>query len=186
VQRIEIPGHNESGELMATAALVSVGEYLNTSYRPDQEMLEGQLVERNVGEYDHSNLQGALVAWMRQRQREWNIRVLPEQRIQISLSRFRVPDICVVSREQELESVFTRPPLICIEILSKDDTLRSMQERVDDYRAFGVPNIWVLDPVKRRAYVCTHGDFREPEGETLEIALSPVRIPLQDLFSDLD
>ncbi len=171
---------------MTTAALVSVSEYLKTSYRPDQEMLEGRLVERNVGEYDHSNLRGALIAWMRRRQREWNIRVLPEQRIQVSATRFRVPDVCVISREQEIEAVFTRPPLLCIEVLSKDDTLRSMQDRVDDYRAFGVPNIWVLDPVKRRAYVCTAGDFREPEGEILEIARSPIRIALPDLFSDLD
>jgi Uma2 family endonuclease len=171
---------------MATALLVSVNEYLKTSYRPDRELVEGRLMERNVGEYDHSNLQGALVAWLRQHQREWNIRVLPEQRIQISTTRFRIPDVCVISREQEVEPVFTRPPLVCIEVLSKDDTLRSMQERVDDYRAFGVPNIWVLDPVKRRAYICTHGDFREPEGEVLEVAFSPIRMQLQDLFSDLD
>jgi len=75
---------------METAALVSVSEYLNSSYRPDQEMMEGRLVERNVGEYDHSNLQGALVAWLRQRHREWYIRVLPEQRLQVSATRFRV------------------------------------------------------------------------------------------------
>jgi Uma2 family endonuclease len=171
---------------MATAALVSVREYLDTSYRPDREMLEGQLIERNVGEYDHSNLQGALVTWLRGHQREWNIRVLPEQRIQVSATRFRVPDVCVISREQELEPVFTRPPLICIEVLSKDDTLRSIQDRVDDYRAFGVPHIWVLDPVKRRAYVCMLGDFREPAGEVLEVARSSIRVPLRDLFADLD
>ena len=171
---------------MATAAPVSVSKYLKTSYRPDQEMLEGRLVERNVGESDHSNLQGALVAWMRRHQREWNIRVLPAQRIRVSANRFRVPDVCVVSREQEVEAVFTRPPLLCIEVLSKDDTLRGMQDRVDEYRAFGVPNIWVLDPVKRRAYVCMLGDFREPEGGILEIDLSPIRVVLADLFSDLD
>jgi Uma2 family endonuclease len=172
---------------MATAALVSVSEYLNTTYRPDRELLDGQPTERNVGEYDHSNLQGALVVWMRGRQHEWNIRVLPEQRIQVTPGRFRVPDLCVVSRKQKLEPVFTEPPLICIEILSKQDTLQSLQERIDDYRVFGVPNIWVLnpDPAKPRAYVCMPGGFREPEGGVLEVPDSAIRVPLSDLFSEL-
>jgi hypothetical protein len=69
---------------MSTSALISVDDYLSASYRPDWEMLEGKLIERNVGEYDHSNLQGALVVWLRRHQREWNIRVLPEQRIRVS------------------------------------------------------------------------------------------------------
>ncbi len=171
---------------MSTAVLVSTTEYLKTTYRPDQELLDGQLVERNVGEYEHSNLQGALVAAMRQHAREWDIRVLPEQRIQVSPTRYRVPDVSVISRGQQIQQIFTHPPLLCIESLSKDDTLRSMQERINDYRAFGVPNIWVLDPVGRRAYVCSYGDFREPENKILTIDLSPIRIPLQDLFADLD
>ncbi len=171
---------------MLTATLVPVTEYLNTSYRPDLELLDGQLVARNVGEYDHSNLQGALIASLRSRQRDWNIRVLPEQRLQVTATRFRIPDVCVISRDQVIEPVFTRPPLICIEVLSKDDTLRSMQERVDDYHAFGVPNIWILDPLKRRAYVCTAGDFREPSDRTLEVAGSSIRISLPELFTELD
>ena len=74
----------------------------------------------------------------------------------------------------------------CIEVLSKDDTLRSMQDRVDDDVAFGVPNIWVLNPVKRRAHVCSFRDFREPENGILEVANSPIGISLADLFADLD
>ncbi len=35
---------------MATGALVSVDEYLRTSYRPDCDYVDGILVERNVGE----------------------------------------------------------------------------------------------------------------------------------------
>ena len=171
---------------MSTAALISVGEYLAASYRPDRELVDGQLLERNVGEYDHSNLQGALIIWMGKRQREWNVRVLPEQRIQVRADRFRIPDVCVISREQKIEAVFTQPPLLCIEVLSKDDTLRSIQERVDDYLAFGVPNIWILDPAKRRAYVCTRGEFHEPEGNLLAVEGSPVRIPLAELFAELD
>ena len=171
---------------MSTTTSVPASEYMATSYRPDVELLDGELIERNMGEYDHSNLQGAVVAWMRARQHEWNIRVLPEQRLQVAVNRFRIPDICVISRDQAIEPVFTRPPLICIEVLSKDDTLRGMQERVDDYHAFGVQNVWILDPVKHRAYVCAGGDFREPADGKLEVVSSPIRISLHELFAELD
>ena len=99
----------------------------------------------------------------------------------------RVPDLCVVSRKQKLEAVFTEPPVICVEILSKQDTLQSLQDRIDDYRFFGVPNIWILnpDPAKPRAYVCILGGFREPEDGVLEVPGSPIRIPIKDLFSEL-
>jgi len=43
---------------MSTATAVSLSEYLNTSYRPDCDYLDGELLERNGGERDHSRLQG--------------------------------------------------------------------------------------------------------------------------------
>ena len=171
---------------MSTAALVSISEYLSTSYRPDRDLIDGQLIERNVGEYDHSHLQGALITWFTNRQREWNIRVLPEQCIRVSSTRFRIPDVCIISRDQEIEPVFTKPPLVCIEVLSKDDTLRSMQDRIDDYLAFGVPNVWVLDPVARRAYVCSRQGLREPEDGMLRASGTPIEISLPELFREMD
>ncbi len=171
---------------MSTATLVSPAEYLAKTFRPDRELVDGELVERNVGEYDHADLQTALAAWIRNRRREWNIRVLVEQRVRVAANRFRIPDVCVIQRDRPIEPVFTQPPLLCVEVLSKDDTLRSMQDRVDDYLAFGVPNIWIIDPAKRRAYICSKEGFLEPEGRVLEVAGSPLRIPLDDLFADLD
>ena len=38
-------------------ALISVDEYLRTSDRPDCEYLEGQVLERNLGERPHARLQ---------------------------------------------------------------------------------------------------------------------------------
>jgi Uma2 family endonuclease len=171
---------------MATAALISVEEYLATSYSPDVELIDGQLLERNLGEYDHANLQSALVTLLRNRGREWKIRAVVEQRIRVRAKRYRIPDVCVVSRDEPIEPVFTRPPLVCVEVLSEDDTLRSLEDKVDDYIAFGVENIWALDPVKRRAYLCTKGSFREPEAGILVVPGSPIQISLKDLFADLD
>jgi len=171
---------------MSTATLISVEEYLATSYRPDRELVDGQLLERNLGEYDHSDLQTALASWLRNRRHEWNIRVVVEQRVQVKPDRFRIPDVSVLSRDQPVEPIFRQPPLLCIEVLSKDDTLRSIEDRVDDYLAFGVANIWILDPEKRRAYVCTRGSFVEPADGILSIPGSPIQIQLKDLFADLD
>jgi hypothetical protein len=79
-------------------------------------MFDGQIEERNWGEYDHAALQAALIIWFGQHQREWNIEVLPEQRMQISPVRLRVPDICLVSLDRPVEQILTKPPLACIEI----------------------------------------------------------------------
>src|SRR5215471_1638366 len=139
---------------MASSTLVSVSEYLKNSYRPDCDYVDGRIEERNVGERDHAALQAALIAWFYQHQQEWNIEVLPEQRIQVSPTRFRVPDVCLVSRDQPVEQILTKPPIACIEILSPEDTLRRMQERIADYRQFGVENIWILDPATQKGYNC--------------------------------
>lgn len=55
-----------------------------------------------------------------------------------------------------------------------------------DYLSFGVANVWILDPAKRRAYVCSRGRFQEPEGRILEVPSSEIRIPLDSLFAELD
>ncbi len=42
---------------MPARTLISVEEYLATSYRPDCDYVDGEVVERNLGEWDHSRLQ---------------------------------------------------------------------------------------------------------------------------------
>jgi Uma2 family endonuclease len=171
---------------MATATLIPVEEYLATSYEPDREYVDGELVERNLGEYDHSNMQAALTALLRNRAREWNVRALVEQRVRVGARRIRVPDVCLISRDLPIEGVITHPPLVCIEVLSPEDRLRYYQDKVDDYTAMGVAAIWLFDPVKRQAFVCTREGFLPPEGGVLAIPGSLIQIPLKDFFADLD
>jgi Uma2 family endonuclease len=44
------------------------------------------------------------------------------------------------------ERVLDQPPLIAIEILSPDDRLMDLQEKIDEYVKFGVEHIWIFDP----------------------------------------
>jgi hypothetical protein len=50
-----------------TPTLVSLSEYLATIYRPDCEYVDGELLERNVGEWDHSRLQALLSGYLLRR-----------------------------------------------------------------------------------------------------------------------
>jgi Uma2 family endonuclease len=171
---------------MSTVAVVSIEEYLSTSYRPDCDYVDGEVRERNVGEYDHGRLQARLAIWFGIHERDWHVRVSAEQRVRVRSGRYRIPDVCVIDWDQPIEPVFTAPPLIFIEVLSKDDSLRGIRERVDDYLNFGVPNVWILDPVLRKAYVCTPTGFQEPEGGVLRAGGSPVHLPLAEIFAELD
>ena len=160
---------------------VSISEYLKSSYRPDCDFVDGKLEERNVGEHDHAALQAALILWFGQHQEEWNIEVLPEQRIQILPTRFRVPDICLVSLDQPVEQILTRLPLACIEILSPEDTLRRMQDRINDYRKFGVSSIWILDPATQRGYDCQPSGWLE--ATEFQVPNTPIRLVLSQIFA---
>ncbi|HYI92683.1 MAG TPA: Uma2 family endonuclease [Bryobacteraceae bacterium] len=130
---------------MAVQSLISVEEYLKTVYRPDRDYVDGSVEERNLGERDHSRLTAQIVVWFYSLETEKNIRVYPEQRVQVSPTKFRVPDICITDGEPK-EQILTQPPLLCIEILSPEDRLERVLVRIEEFLAFGVPEVWVIAP----------------------------------------
>ena len=134
----------------------ALAEYLATGYQPDREYLDGQVLERNVGEGRHSYALAVLGAWLCGHQKRLGVVTLASQRVQVSQTRFRVPDVCVVKKE-DFGDIITSPPLLCIEVLSPEDRWNRVQESIDDYLRFGVPEIWVIDPALAKAWVCTPG-----------------------------
>ena len=168
---------------MPTAVLTSVAQYLSTSFRPDREFLDGIIAERNVGEFDHSRLQSLLTIYLGMREKQWGILVLTEQRVQVKPTRFRIPDVCVVKSPHTGEQILNKPPLLCIEILSKDDRLSEMQDRIDDYLEFGVRSVWLLDPRKKRGFLYTEGGMTEPADRVLRLESSEITIPFDEIFT---
>lgn len=167
---------------MPSTTLIPVSEYLSTTYRPDRDYVDGLVLERNLGEWDHSSLQMAVSGWFFIRRRGLGIHVVPEQRVQVTPTRFRIPDVCVVVGPEPEEQILTRPPFLCVEILSRDDTMKQMRQRVDDYLAFGVKNVWVLDPRARRAYAFTESAMREISEGHLSTTSPDISIPLSEIF----
>ncbi len=132
---------------MATATLISAAEYLTSTYRPDCDYLDGQVVERNVGEQSHGRLQGLIFAWLLAREQRWKIRAMVEVRLRINSQRFRIPDVMVLSASvPREEAIVVTPPLLCIEILSPGDNLKRIWDRTQDYFSIGVPTCWIIDP----------------------------------------
>jgi len=133
--------------------LISVEEYLNTSYEgPDREYLDGRIVERNSGEKDHSWPQGELIVFFASLRKTLRAYAFPEQRVQVTQTRYRIPDVCVYIGAKPNEQVFRTPPFLAIEILSKPDRATDLQEKLGDYRGFAVPFVWIIDPRTQRGY----------------------------------
>ena len=171
---------------MATPVLVPIPEYLNTTYRPDCDYVDGELLERNMGERPHATIQGFFVASFYNQRKLWRVLALPEQRIQISATRYRVADVCVVKVSDARDPIVRQPPLLCIEIISRDQNLADTEERVRDYLAMGVENIWIVDPKRRKAWVGTRDGFKPPAGAVFSIERTPIRIAIADIFAELE
>ena len=165
---------------MSARTLISVEQYLASSYEPDCDYVDGYIEERNLGERPHSRLQGRLILVL-SAQLPPGLEVLPEMRVQVSQSRFRVPDVCVAAESEE--PIITKPPLLCIEVLSPEDRVSRIEERIRDYFAMGVPYVWVIDPDKRQAYVATPADgLREVKSGVLTTADPVLEVKLAEVF----
>ena len=164
---------------MAVATLVPIEEYLSTSWDPDREYLAGRLIERNVGELDHSYLQSLLLKLLDRR----GLLAFVELRVQVRADRFRIPDVLAV-RQMPSGRFLRRPPYIVVEVLSPDDRSRDLDDKIDDYLAFGVENIWVIDPGRFRLTVWTRDGGRICR-DAVETSDGEFSIPLSEIFADM-
>ena len=97
-----------------------------------------------------------------------------------------MPDICLVAGSRSEEKVFTKPPLVVIEILSPEDRLSRMQQRIDEYLKFGVRYVWLIDPEARRAWAHTTESIREAKDLILRTEDPAIELPLADIFREID
>jgi len=170
---------------MATLSTVPVEEYLSTSYEPDREYVDGQLVERHVGEYFHSRLQFLIALVLGSRERERRFRAFTEQRVRVSDEpRYRIPDISVKALPHEITPILSRPDL-AIEIVSPDDEVGEMLTKIGDYLAAGIPYIWVVDPYKRTLVEADRSGIRKVTSQKLSTPLVG-EIDFATLFEQLD
>jgi Uma2 family endonuclease len=165
---------------------VSIEEYLSTVYEHDCEYVDGVIDERDLGEFEHSFLQLFLGSIFVANRTEWGVIAFTEQRVQTQGDHFRVPDITVLRAGTPRERILTHPPLLVIEILSPEDTLRRTAAKAAEYLVFGIEHVWVIDPAARVGYRGTSDGLELARSGELAIPGTSIRIVLADLFAELD
>ena len=168
---------------MATATqIVPLSEYLETAYHPDRDYIDGELRERNVGKWNHSRVQMLIGHWFGSHESQWGVLCATEQRVRISASRVRVPDLVVVPLE-ETPQLIVSPPLLVIEILSPDDSYSDTEERAGDYLRMGCRSVWIIDPKTRTGRMCDGRNWTA--ASRLEVPGTPIYVELGDIFAKL-
>jgi Uma2 family endonuclease len=167
---------------MATALHIPLKDYLALNFRPDREYVDGEIRDRNVGKYEHARVQALLAAWFNQHEKDWGFQVVTEQRVQVSPTRVRVPDVALRPLGPQPD-VITAAPALVIEVLSPDDTYSDTQERAQDYRAMGVETIWIIDPKTRTGRMCSGPDWAE--SSRLEVKGTPLHVVLAEIFDQI-
>jgi Uma2 family endonuclease len=165
--------------------LLSIEQYFNTSYRPDVDYVDGILEERNVGDTGHAKVQTRLAVLLSLMDEEWRTETMTEVRVQVSPTRFRIPDVCVVRQGDADERTVTAAPLLCLEVLSPDDALTDTRRRAQDYFTMGVPEVWIFNPITDKAYVCTTDSMIEHTEGTLRLAGTAIELSIEEAFKPL-
>jgi len=164
---------------MSARTLISVDDYLASSYEPDCDFVDGHLEERNAGEWSHAKLQLKVGAYLLAQYSELGIH---ELRIRVSATRLRIPDISVFLSDPG-ERVPSTPAFLCIEILSPEDRMSRIEVRINDYLAMGVQYVWLLDPETQQAFTATPTEgLRETKSGALTTVEPVLELPLDQIF----
>jgi Uma2 family endonuclease len=164
---------------MAVETAISVEEYLNTSYDPDVEYVDGVLVERNVGDLLHSWVQRNLIIALSIKYP--NIFALPELRSKTRETRYRLPDVCVLLTWPQTKYLLDAA-FVAIEILSESDTMSQMIEKLGEYDTKGVKHIWVIDPRLETMSVYSDGVLKLVPGDTLATDSPRLELSREEIF----
>lgn len=105
--------------------------------------------------------------------------------MQVAATRFRISDVTVMRAGDPFQAIITVAPLLCIEILSRDQRMSEIEERAKDYLAMGVPMVWIVDPLRWTAFVSdASGQRRVPQ--ELSVPGTLIKVTLTEVFEELD
>ncbi len=160
--------------------MVPLSEYPGHSYEPECEYVEGVFRDRKAGEIPHGDAMSRISVEARIRGFWSGVAV----RTHVTPTRIRVPDVTIVGGGKPAGRFISAPSEIALEILSPHNRAPDIQDKMEDYLAFGVSCVWVVDPETRRAWWYTSSGARERRDGFLRNPAGDLAIPLTTIFKD--
>ena len=84
---------------------------------------------------------------------------LREAGVQTEFDSSRLPDVCVVTKQEVSElmnkpAVFRGASRLAVEVVSPSSVKRDYEEKLLEYANKGIPEYWIVDPIESRVTVC--------------------------------
>ena len=166
-----------------TTTLIPVDEYLRTSYKPNCEYRDGVLTQKPMPTRKHSLTQFAVNKLIDALFPDFEAG--PELTCRLSETRYLVPDVGVQRRDNFQDPYPTEPIHLCVEILSPEDRLSAMIAKGEEYHAWGVPMVWIIDPVNQVAWEFSPNRPLHEVPADGSLTAPEIAIPLAEIFSAL-
>lgn len=170
---------------MLAKTQISVEEYLALVFpdRPEPDYVHGEVVERALPTPIHAQIQVLLGILFAPLRKQAQLVLMSELRVRIEPDLFRVVDFAVYRDQRPAGRYATVPAFIAIEIVSPDDTYGNLTQRLEDYRRWGVPNVWLVDPWLKRLYESTDAGLLQRS--SLMLPEFDFTLSAEDLFRDI-
>jgi Uma2 family endonuclease len=164
---------------------IGVEEYLALAFpdRPEPDYVHGEVVERALPTPIHAQIQAALILLFAPLSKRVRLVQLPELRVRIEPGLFRVIDLAIYRDRRPEGRYATSPAFIAIEIVSPDDNYYNLTQRLEDYRRWGVPHVWLVDPWLKRLYERTEAGLLQRA--SLALLDFDFAISAEEVFKDL-
>ncbi|OCR00225.1 hypothetical protein BCD67_20930 [Oscillatoriales cyanobacterium USR001] len=145
-----------------TKTQLTFEEYLTYDDGTDNsyELEDGELILMNPPTFRHALIVHFLIdafgTQIRQLSLPWI--TLSGIGVRTSVNRSRIPDVCVINREQVANldvSAVIELAIIAVEIVSPESRTRDYRFKRSEYSVVGIPEYWIVDPVGQKVTVLT-------------------------------
>ena len=170
---------------MLVRSQIGVEEYLDLVFedRPEPDYVDGKVVERALPTPIHSQIQSLLTIFFAPLVNRFRLILMSELRVQIEPRRFRVVDFAVYRDARPEGRYATNPAFVVVEIISPDDRYGRLTHRLEDYRRWGVPHVWMIDPELKRLY--EYSDAGLLQHAALRLTEFDFELSAQELFKNI-